>query len=191
MASLSELNNVGIPAPSFRDLSLLLRRDKLWGVRLKFMYGSLAPLPQSFIVVDIFQRQDLPWNMASRILGHQLFEVLQIQVWDTKKWKFEMLKIDKKNSIGTSPILRSLCIRIHDIIHPNDPVDNGKGSGNKRADKVRHHCRSAKSSFGLLGFCLRFPGIWSFLLPIHELNMFSPICSAWNASKFFFHQYLS
>ena len=41
--TISELNNVGIPAPSFRDLSLLLRRDKLWGVRLKFMYGSLAP----------------------------------------------------------------------------------------------------------------------------------------------------
>ena len=78
-----------------------------------------------------------------------------------------MLKIDKKNFIGTSPILRSLCIRILDIVHPNDPVDNGKGSGNKRADKVRHHCRSAKSSFGLLGFFLRFPGIWSFLLPIH------------------------
>ena len=79
-----------------------------------------------------------------------------------------MLKIDKKNSIGTSPILRSLCIRIHDIIHPNDPVDNGKGSGNKRADQVRHQRRPAKSSFGLLGFFLRFPGIWSFLfLPIH------------------------
>ena len=86
---------------------------------------------------------------------------------------------------GTSPILHSLCIRIHDIIHPNDPVDNGKGSGNKRADKVRHQRRPAKSSFGLLGFFLRFPGIWSFLLSIHELNMFSPICSAWNASKKF------
>ena len=95
-----------------------------------------------------------------------------------KKWKFEMLKIDKKNSIGTSPILRSLCIRIHDIIHPNDPVDNGKGSGNKRADQVLHHCRSSKSSFGLLGFFLRFPGIWSFLVPSHELIMFSLICSA-------------
>ena len=78
--TISELNNVGILAPSCRDLSLLLRRDKLWGVRLKFMYGSLVPLPQSFIVVDIFQRQDLPWNMASRISGHQLFEVWQIQV---------------------------------------------------------------------------------------------------------------
>ena len=73
--TISELNNVGILAPSCRDLSLLLRRDKLWGVRLKFMYGSLAPLPPSFIVVDIFQRQALPWNMASRISGHQLFEV--------------------------------------------------------------------------------------------------------------------
>ena len=68
-----------------------------------------------------------------------------------------MLKIDKKNSIGTSPILRSLCIRIHDIVHPNDPVDNSKSGGNKGADEVRHHRCSAKSLFSLLGLLLRIP----------------------------------
>ena len=107
----------------------------------------------------------------------------------TKKMETWNVENRQKKSIGTSPILHSLWIRIHDIIHPNDPVDNGKGSGNKRADKVRHHCRAAKSSFGLLGFLLRFPGIWSFLVPIHELIMFSPICSV--CIDNFFHQYLS
>ena len=61
------------------------------------------------------------------------------------------------SNISNFHSLRS-CTRMHDIVHPNNPVDNGKGSSDKRADEVRHHGRSAKSLFSFFGFLLRFAG---------------------------------
>ena len=63
-----------------------------------------------------------------------------------------------QNSVTFTSLHIPLCARKHDIVHPNDPVNNGKGGSNKGTDKVRHHRRSAKSLFSLLGLLLRVPG---------------------------------
>ena len=63
-----------------------------------------------------------------------------------------------QNSVSFTSLHIPLRARKQDIVHPNDPVNNGKGGSNKGTDKVRHHRRSAKSSFSFLCFLLRFPG---------------------------------
>ena len=62
------LNTAWLPAPSSKDLSPLLRKDKLWGVSRGFMYGRLAQLTNC-IVAAIFYCQASVENMASKNTG--------------------------------------------------------------------------------------------------------------------------
>ena len=57
-----------------------------------------------------------------------------------------------------------LHFRIGDIVHADDPVDNGKGGGNDGTDKMRHKCCSSKSSLRFDALLLRFAGIGLFVL---------------------------
>ena len=77
------------------------------------------------------------------------------------------------------PLHFPLSARKHDVVHPNDPVDNSKSGGNKGADEVRHHRSSAKSLFSLLGLLLRIPGERSIVWNLIFSPKFSPEVQIW------------
>ena len=54
--------------------------------------------------------------------------------------------------------LLHLHFRIGDIVHADDPVDNGKGGGNDGTDDVRHHSCPLKTSFRFQALVVSFPG---------------------------------
>ena len=48
--------------------------------------------------------------------------------------------------------------RIHDIEHPDDPIDHGEGEGNNGTDIVSHYSCSSQPSLGFFALLLGFTG---------------------------------
>ena len=54
-------------------------------------------------------------------------------------------------------------IRIHDVRHANDPVDDDKGGGYNGADEMSHYCRSSQPSLSFDALFLLFAAVWLFV----------------------------
>ena len=79
-----------------------------------------------------------------------------------------------------------LHFRIGDIVHADDPVDNGKGSGNDGTDDVRHHSCSSKTSFRFQTLVFSFPG-WQYIFKMFKVCLYAnkECNTSWHFSRIF------